>query len=93
MTDETGNNVTPYIANLLGRNLCAATRPAPTRPAPVPTRPPTNPRTPAHTPTRTPVPIAACAPPLVRRSHRTENHPLGIIKFKIEEYFNRHMLD
>ena len=23
ITGETGNNVTPYIANLLGRNLCA----------------------------------------------------------------------
>ena len=41
ITGETGNNVTPYIANLLGRNL-----------------------------------------------HRKEDHPLGIIKFKIEEYFN-----
>ena len=29
----------------------------------------------------------ACAR-LVRRSHRKEDHPLGIIKFKIEEYFN-----
>merc|ERR1719181_1037652 len=41
ITGETGNNVTPYIANLLGRDL-----------------------------------------------HRTEAHPLGIIKGKIEEYFN-----
>ena len=41
-----------------------------------PTRPPTS-------PCRAPP-----APRLVRRSHRTEDHPLGIIKFKIEEYFN-----
>ena len=70
ITGETGNNVTPYIANLLGRDLCAP------RPAPVPTCPPTR---------------SCRAPPApvsLRRSHRTTDHPLGIIKFKIEEYFN-----
>jgi len=41
ITGETGNNVTPYIENLIGRNL-----------------------------------------------HTNENHPLGIIKAKIEKYFD-----
>ena len=38
ITGETGNNVTPYIANLLGRNLCA---------------PRPHARPPAHTPAHT----------------------------------------
>ena len=71
MTGETGNNVTPYIANLLGRDLCA--------PRPAATCPPARPHA--------CVLSVACAR-LVRRSHRKEDHPLGIIKFKIEEYFN-----
>ena len=70
ITGETGNNVTPYIANLLGRNLCAPRPHA---------RPPARPHA--------CVLSVACAR-LVRRSHRKEDHPLGIIKFKIEEYFN-----
>ena len=67
MTDDVGNNVTPYIANLLGRDLYA---------------------TPAKSVLPPPLLERSPPAPLTPGRHRTEAHPLGIIKGKIEEYFN-----
>ena len=64
ITGETGNNVSPYIEALVGRNLCAE-------------------RSALHPSSR--VRLASQR----RGRHKLENHPLGIIKNKIEKYFNR----